>query len=191
MEAKAVKRYIPSSPRKMRLLVDLIRNKNVRDGINIMKFSKKSPAKIIEKTILSAYSNLIGKLDTGKLDMSDVIIKEAFVDGGPVLKRMLPAPQGRAYRIRKRSAHLTLVVKNIEEKESEKTQVKKNETKIKDTKSPELETSDNSAENIEPTEKKASESKTKVTKSKGTKAKTEKTKDSKSKETKSKVNKKN
>ena len=116
MEARAVKRYIPTSPRKMRLLVDLIRNMNVEDGLNTLKFSKKHPAKVVELTLLSAYSNLVGKLDTGRLDKKEVIIKEAFVNGGPVMKRMLPAPQGREYRIRKRSAHLTLVVENIEEK---------------------------------------------------------------------------
>ena len=116
MEARAVKRYIPTSPRKMRLLVDLIRNMNVEDGLNTLKFSKKHPAKVVEKTLLSAYSNLVNKIDTGRLDKKEVMIKAAFVDGGPVMKRMLPAPQGRAYRIRKRSAHLTLVVENIETK---------------------------------------------------------------------------
>ncbi|MCE1164920.1 MAG: 50S ribosomal protein L22 [Bacteroidetes bacterium] len=116
MEAKAIKRYIPSSPRKMRLLVDLIRNKSVEDGVNILKFSKKHSAKVVEKTMISAYSNLIKKLDTGRLNRNEVMIKEAFVDGGPVLKRMLPAPQGRAYRVRKRSAHLTIIVENIEQK---------------------------------------------------------------------------
>jgi len=116
MEAKAIKRYIPSSPRKMRLLVDLIRNKSIEDGVNILKFSKKHPAKVVEKTLVSAYSNLVKKLDTGRLNKNEVFVKEAFVDGGPVLKRMLPAPQGRAYRIRKRSAHLTIIVENIEAK---------------------------------------------------------------------------
>jgi len=114
MEARAIKRYIPTSPRKMRLLVDLIRNKTVEEGINTLKFSKKHPAEVIEKTLISAYSNLVKKMDTGRLDKHEVIIKEAFVNGGPVLKRMLPAPQGRAYRVRKRSAHLTLIVENIE-----------------------------------------------------------------------------
>ncbi|MDD5363041.1 MAG: 50S ribosomal protein L22 [Ignavibacteria bacterium] len=116
MEAKAIKRYIPSSPRKMRLLVDLIRSKSIEEGINILKFSKKHPAKVVEKTLVSAYSNLVKKLDTGRLNKNEVFVKEAFVDGGPVLKRMLPAPQGRAYRIRKRSAHLTIIVENIETK---------------------------------------------------------------------------
>jgi len=114
MEARAIKRFEGSSPRKMRLVVDLIRSKKMDDAISILKYSKKHSAKVIEKTLLSAYSNLINKLDTGKLNQSDVIVKEVFVNGGPSLKRMLPAPQGRAFRIRKRSAHLTLIVENLE-----------------------------------------------------------------------------
>ena len=114
MEARAIKRFESSSPRKMRLVVDLIRNKTMSEAMGVLKHSPKHSAKVIEKTMLSAYSNLINKLDTGKLNQSDVIIKKAFVDGGPSLKRMLPAPQGRAYRIRKRSAHLTLILENLE-----------------------------------------------------------------------------
>jgi large subunit ribosomal protein L22 len=114
MEAKAIKRFEGSSPRKMRLVVDLIRRKKMDEAVSILKYSKKHSAKVIHKTLLSAYSNLINKLDTGKLNQSDVVIKEAFVNGGPSLKRMLPAPQGRAFRIRKRSAHLTLIVENLE-----------------------------------------------------------------------------
>ena len=114
MEARAIKRFEGSSPRKMRLVVDLIRSKKMDEAISILKYSKKHSAKVIEKTLLSAYSNLINKLDTGKLNQSDVIVKEVFVNGGPSLKRMLPAPQGRAFRIRKRSAHLTLIVENLE-----------------------------------------------------------------------------
>jgi large subunit ribosomal protein L22 len=116
MEARAITRFIGSSPRKMGLVVDLIRNQNVEDAISILKFSKKHPAKVVEKALISAYNNLIRKLDTGRLNKDEVIIKRAFVNGGPSLKRMLPAPQGRAFRIRKRSAHLTLVVENLETK---------------------------------------------------------------------------
>jgi large subunit ribosomal protein L22 len=116
MEARAITRFIGSSPRKMGLVVDLIRNQNVEDALSILKFSKKHSAKVVEKTLVSAFSNLIRKLDTGRLNKDEVIVKQAFVNGGPSLKRMLPAPQGRAYRIRKRSAHLTLVVENIENK---------------------------------------------------------------------------
>jgi large subunit ribosomal protein L22 len=115
MEAKAVKRYIRTSPRKMRLIVDLIRDKKVDEAIGILRFSKKHSAKVVEKTVLSAYSNLVNKLDSGRIAQSDVRIAEAFVDGGPMFKRILPAPQGRAYRIRKRSAHLTLVVQQVED----------------------------------------------------------------------------
>lgn len=114
MEARAIKKFEGSSPRKMRLVVDLIRNKTMSEAMAVLRYTKKHSAKVIEKTLLSAYSNLINKLDTGKLNQNDVVVKEAFVDGGPSLKRMLPAPQGRAYRIRKRAAHLTLIVENLE-----------------------------------------------------------------------------
>jgi len=110
MEARAIKRYTPGSPRKMRLVVDLIRGKSVNEALNILHFSPKHSSKVIEMTLRSAVSNLANKLDTGKVDEKEVLIKSAFVDGGPVLKRMLPAPQGRAYRVRKRLNHLTIVV---------------------------------------------------------------------------------
>jgi large subunit ribosomal protein L22 len=116
MEARALARYVGSSPRKMRLVVDLIRDKNVEEALAILRFTKKHAAKVVEKTLLSAYDNLMKKLDTGRIEKDKVLVKEAYVDGGPSLKRMLPAPHGRAYRIRKRSAHLTLIVENIEEK---------------------------------------------------------------------------
>ena len=130
MEARAIKRYVKSSPRKMRLIVDLIRNKRVDEAIAILKFSKKKTSKIIESTVLSAYSNLINKLDTGRISQTDVLIREAFVDGGPVLKRVLPAPQGRAFRIRKRTSHLTLIVESLVNEEiKENVEVQETETK--------------------------------------------------------------
>lgn len=130
MEARAIKRYVKSSPRKMRLIVDLIRNKRVDEAIAILKFSKKKTSKIIESTVLSAYSNLINKLDTGRISQTDVLIREAFVDGGPVLKRVLPAPQGRAFRIRKRTSHLTLIVESLVKEEiKENVEVQETETK--------------------------------------------------------------
>ena len=110
MEAKAVKRHIPTSPRKMRLVVDLVRGKSVREALSILHYSPKHASKVVEMTIKSAVSNLTNKLDTGRVDEGDVFVKTIFVDGGPVLKRMLPAPQGRAFRVRKRSNHLTVVV---------------------------------------------------------------------------------
>lgn len=120
MEARAVKKYIGSSPRKMRLLTDLIRNKSVKESLSILKYSKKHASKEVEKTLKSAYNNLLNALDTGKIDTEDVMVKEIFVNGGPTLKRLLPAPQGRAFRMRKRSAHLTIIVENIEVPEGTK-----------------------------------------------------------------------
>ena len=116
MEAKAVKRYIPTSPRKMRLVADLVRGKSVGEALNILHFSSKHASKVIEMTLRSAISNLTNKVDTGKDDEDTAFVKTIFVDGGPVMKRVLPAPQGRAFRVRKRSNHLTIVVMEKEEK---------------------------------------------------------------------------
>jgi large subunit ribosomal protein L22 len=110
MEATAIKRYIPTSPRKMRLVVDLIRGKSVEEALNILHFSPKHASKVIEMTLKSAVSNLANKSETGKIEEKNVLVKKVFVDGGPSLKRVLPAPQGRAFRIRKRSNHLTITV---------------------------------------------------------------------------------
>jgi large subunit ribosomal protein L22 len=116
MESRALTRYIGSSPRKMRLVVDLIRNRNVEEALAILKYTNKNAAKVVQKTLLSAYDNLVRKIDTGRINKNEVIVKTAFVNGGPTLKRMLPAPQGRAFRMRKRSSHLTLVVEHLESK---------------------------------------------------------------------------
>ncbi len=118
MEARAVKRYVPTSPRKMRLVADLVRGKSVNEALNILHFSPKHASKVIEMTLRSAISNLSNKSDTGKIDETAVIVKTIFVDGGPVMKRVLPAPQGRAFRVRKRSNHITIVVSEKEEKET-------------------------------------------------------------------------
>ncbi len=110
MEARAVHKYIPTSPRKMRLVVDLIRGKGIEEAISILHFSPKHSAKEAEKTLRSAISNLQNKEDVGRLDFSQMYVKEAYVNGGPTMKRIRPAPMGRAYRVRKRSNHLTIVV---------------------------------------------------------------------------------
>jgi large subunit ribosomal protein L22 len=115
MEATAIKRYIPTSPRKMRLVVDLIRGKSINDALNILHFSPKHASNVIEMTLKSAYSNLTNKSDTGKVDDKNVFIKEIYVDVGPTLKRLMPAPQGRAFRKRKRSNHLTIVISEKEQ----------------------------------------------------------------------------
>jgi len=110
MEARATHRYIGSSPRKMRLVIDLVRGMRVEKAMEVLHFSAKHPAKNAEKVLRSAVSNLMNKDEDNNLEPSDLYIKEAFVNQGPTLKRMLPAPMGRAYTIRKRSNHLTIVV---------------------------------------------------------------------------------
>src|ERR1051326_1188427 len=110
LEARAINRYINSSPRKMRLVIDLIRGKSVPEALGILHFSPKHPSKVAEKVLRSAVSNLQNKDEAGGVDGEWLFVSEAFVTGGPGMKRMLPAPMGRAYRIGKRSTHLTPVV---------------------------------------------------------------------------------
>lgn len=110
MEAKAVTRYIGSSPRKMRLVIDLIRGISVDKAIEILHFQPKHASKDAEKTLRSAVANLINKEDGVKVEPSELFVKTAFVDQGPTAKRISPAPMGRAFRIRKRSCHVTIVV---------------------------------------------------------------------------------
>lgn len=110
MEARAIKRYVPTSPRKMRLVVDLVRGKTVEEALNILHFNPKHASNVIERTLKSAVSNFANKNETGKIDEKALFVKTIFVDGGASLKRTLPAPQGRAYRVRKRSNHLTVII---------------------------------------------------------------------------------
>ena len=110
MEAKAVNRFIGSSPRKMRLVIDLIRGQSVDKAMEILHFSPKHASKDAERTLRSAVSNLMNLDDSTRVEPSELFVKDAFVNAGPTLKRISPAPMGRAYRIRKRSCHLTVVV---------------------------------------------------------------------------------
>jgi large subunit ribosomal protein L22 len=110
LEARAIHRYVNSSPRKMRLVIDLIRGKSVPEAISILHFSPKHASKVAEKVLRSAVSNIQNKDESGRVEIESLFVKETFVDGGPSLKRMLPAPMGRAYPILKRSNHLTIVV---------------------------------------------------------------------------------
>jgi large subunit ribosomal protein L22 len=122
LEARAINRYINSSPRKMRLVVDLIRGKDVPEAQNILHYSPKHASKVAEKVLRSAVKNLQNKDEAGRVDVDTLFVKEVYVDGGPGMKRMLPAPMGRAYRIVKRSNHLTIVVaqKPVEKKKKVK-----------------------------------------------------------------------
>ncbi len=110
MEAKATHKYIGSSPRKMRLVIDLIRGESVDKALEILHFSPKHAARDAERVLRSAVANLFNKDTEHSYEPSDLYVKEAYVNQGPTLKRILPAPMGRAYRIRKRSNHLTIVV---------------------------------------------------------------------------------
>jgi len=108
MEAVAKLKNYPTSPRKMRLLADLIRGKNVENALAILEFNPKHPAVPLRKLVLSAINNWKQK-NEGE-DESMLVVKTIYVDGARTLKRMRPAPQGRGYRVRKRSNHVTLVV---------------------------------------------------------------------------------
>ncbi|OIP03764.1 MAG: 50S ribosomal protein L22 [Bacteroidetes bacterium CG2_30_32_10] len=100
----------PTSPRKMRLMTDLIRGVNVDKALNILKFSSKESSKRLEKLLLSAISNWQLKNEGVRIEESNLYVKEVFVDSGRQLKRLRTAPQGRGYRIRKRSNHVTLIL---------------------------------------------------------------------------------
>lgn len=110
MEAVARLRNYPTSPRKMRLLADLIRGMDVENALNTLKFSTKHPSVPLEKLLLSAIANWRVKNEGVDVAGANLYVKTIFVDGGRTLKRMNPAPQGRAYRLRKRSNHITLIV---------------------------------------------------------------------------------
>ncbi len=110
MEAVARLRNYPTSPRKMRLLADLVRGLDVEKAINTLKFSTKHPSVPLEKLLMSAVANWRIKNEGVDIVAANLYIKTIFVDGGRMLKRMRPAPQGRAYRVRKRSNHITLIV---------------------------------------------------------------------------------
>jgi len=111
--SKAVLNDCPSSPRKMRLVVDLIRGQEVNKAIGILRYTHKEAARKVEKLLLSAIANWQNKNEGKRLEDVNLIVKEAFVDGGRMLKRLRPAPQGRAYRVRKRSNHVTLVLAEL------------------------------------------------------------------------------
>ncbi|MEO0527725.1 MAG: 50S ribosomal protein L22 [Bacteroidota bacterium] len=100
----------PTSPRKMRLVADLVRGVQVEKALAILKFSQKEASRRVEKLLLSAIANWQAKNEDASIEDADLFIQEIRVDGGSMLKRLRPAPQGRAHRIRKRSNHVTLVL---------------------------------------------------------------------------------
>ncbi|NNL15360.1 MAG: 50S ribosomal protein L22 [Flavobacteriaceae bacterium] len=100
----------PTSPRKMRLVADLVRGEKVEKALHILKFSQKEASNRLETLLLSAIANWQSKNEEADVEEAELIVKEIRVDSGSMLKRLRPAPQGRAHRIRKRSNHVTIVV---------------------------------------------------------------------------------
>ena len=100
----------PTSPRKMRLVADSVRGKKVDSALTILKFSQKEASNKLEKLLMSAISNWQSKNEDSDVEQANLFIKEIRVDSAGMLKRLRPAPQGRAHRIRKRSNHVTLIL---------------------------------------------------------------------------------
>ena len=109
-KAIAILRDCPTSPRKMRIVADTVRGVEVNKALALLRYSKKEASIKLEKLLSSAIANWQAKNEGVRLEDVQLCVKEIFVDGGRMLKRVQPAPQGRAHRIRKRSNHVTIVV---------------------------------------------------------------------------------
>jgi large subunit ribosomal protein L22 len=120
---------VPTSPRKMRLVADLIRGERVSKALNILKYEPKVGSPKLEKLLLSAISGWEAKHQDVKLEEADLYVKEIWVDGGRILKRLRPAPQGRAHRVRKRSNHVTMIVDSLKKADSAELATTEKETK--------------------------------------------------------------
>jgi large subunit ribosomal protein L22 len=118
---QAVLRNCPTSPRKMRLVTDMIKGMEVNRALDVLKYSSKEASRNVEKLLLSAIANWQAKNEGVRIEDSKLYVKEAFVNQGRTLKRLQTAPQGRAYRIRKRSNHVTLVLDSLIKEETENT----------------------------------------------------------------------
>ncbi len=111
MEARAVAKYVRISPRKARLVVDLVRGKPVEEALAILRYVPRRAARVVEKVVQSAAANAEHNLD---LNREDLYISEAFVNAGPMLKRWRARARGQAFQIRRRTSHITVVVKEKE-----------------------------------------------------------------------------
>ena len=131
-EAIARARFSRGSARKVRRVTELIRGKNVEEALNILGFVPKYAAQYLEKILKSATANAISQEGTTKLKAEDLYVKKIFVDGGPIMKRIRANSMGRAYRINKRTNHLTVVVSDKDEDKSKKVKtIKVKEKEIK------------------------------------------------------------
>ena len=116
---KSSLRNVPTSPRKMRLVADMIRGERANIALNILKFDSHQASNTLEKLLLTAIADWQMQNEDVSIEEADLYVKEIFVDSARMLKRLRPAPQGRAHRIRKRSNHVTIVIDNHNEVETE------------------------------------------------------------------------
>lgn len=113
MEARATTKFLRVSPQKARLVVDLIRGRSAGDAINVLKLTNKRITREVEQTLKSAIANAEQKSE--HVDVDDLVVSEAYVNDGPRVKRIRPAPMGRAFRYQRRMSHITVVVKAEDE----------------------------------------------------------------------------
>lgn len=128
--AFAILRNYPASPRKMRLIADLIRGMEVNKALDVLKYTKKAQALPLRKLLLSAINNWQQKNETQRIEDVNLFVKEIYVNGGRMLKRIRPAPHGRAYRIRKRSNHVTIVLDSFNKISEESLEENKKEINL-------------------------------------------------------------
>ena len=114
-EARAIQKHLRKAPRKVRLVVDAVRGERVDRALKKLEFTRKATAPDVAKVIKSAAANIRDKFQEARLDNQDLYVKEIYVDEGATLKRIQPAPMGRAHQIRKRTCHITAVVAKKEE----------------------------------------------------------------------------
>ncbi len=125
METRAISRYVRMSPRKLRRVAELIKNEPVDRALSILEFTQKAASKAIYKTLKSAASNAIASEGTAKVKVENLFVKEIRIDSGPTWKRIRPVGMGRAYIIRKRTAHIGITLAEKEIKKTEPVAVKK------------------------------------------------------------------
>jgi len=115
MEARATQKYIRCSPQKARLVVDLIRGKNVGEALSTLTYTKKRVTQAVEKILRAAIANAEQKAE--HVDVDALVVSKAYVNDGPRQKRVRPAPMGRAYRYQRRTSHVTIVVESAERRD--------------------------------------------------------------------------
>lgn len=114
MQARAVAKYLRTSPLKMRRVIQDIKGKNVDEALNYLHFSKKRSSKFVEKALRSAVANFFEAYEGKRIGPHDLYVKQITVDGGPILRRFRPMSMGRVGRVRRRTSHLTIIIESIE-----------------------------------------------------------------------------